>query len=257
MVEHVTENHGVGGSIPPLGTTLPPNLRLPGRRSRMFIEDVAKSHRLFARGFDYHRQFLDRFLPPKGLIGDIGSGTGKIAAFYDSPGRHFVSIDNEPETIAAVKWVLPGHDFRVGDAFNLPFADRELDAYLGLGIFELDGECGRRAMREAARVTKDLLYITVPYRNALRRRGRAPVWRGMRLPAFDVCDMTALLEPYGFEIVLARPSSIAHGMGPFRKLATLFPRSLGAEDEQSLLYRWLWSRLRPLANSLLIVARRA
>lgn len=26
LVEHVTENHGVGGSIPPLGTIVPDNL---------------------------------------------------------------------------------------------------------------------------------------------------------------------------------------------------------------------------------------
>ena len=30
LVEHVTENHGVGGSIPPLGTTTSPIIRFPG-----------------------------------------------------------------------------------------------------------------------------------------------------------------------------------------------------------------------------------
>jgi hypothetical protein len=34
LVEHVTENHGVGGSIPPLGTSVE-SIRDPGQRERL------------------------------------------------------------------------------------------------------------------------------------------------------------------------------------------------------------------------------
>ena len=34
LVEHVTENHGVGGSIPPLGTNKPTSIRLGSGRIR-------------------------------------------------------------------------------------------------------------------------------------------------------------------------------------------------------------------------------
>src|SRR5258708_35578860 len=38
LVEHVTENHGVGGAIPPLGTTAPFNLGLLKPSSHLIVD---------------------------------------------------------------------------------------------------------------------------------------------------------------------------------------------------------------------------
>jgi hypothetical protein len=40
LVEHVTENHGVGGSIPPLGTTLPSDHRESELRAWCAVSEI-------------------------------------------------------------------------------------------------------------------------------------------------------------------------------------------------------------------------
>lgn len=215
--------------------------------------EARRSHMRFAEGLDYHRQFLDRHLPD-GLIGDVGCGYGRIAAYYESPKRRFVSVDNDTQLIETLAELLPDHDFRVGDAIALPLEALSLDAYIGLGIFELDGARGMRAFDEANRVLKPggLLYVTVPYLNVPRRLGLKARWRGDELPSFSATEMAKLLN--GFDILIARPSSIAHGLGPFKRLASLFPKTL--EAEIGLGYSLVGWALRPFANSLLIVARK-
>lgn len=217
--------------------------------------EILTHHERFASGHDYHRQFLDMYLP-EGVIGDIGCGYGRIAAFYEGPTRHFISIDNDAEVIAAVSKLLPNHDFRVGDAYKLPLPDNSLDAYIGLGIFELDGMRGRKAIKEASRVlrTNGIIYITVPYKNIFRQKGRKAMWRGMEIPSFSEDEMRQLLSDHGFDTILTRPSSIAHGLGPFRHLTSLFPATLN--DEQGAGYRLIGHKLQPLANSLLAVGRK-
>jgi SAM-dependent methyltransferase len=219
----------------------------------MIENAIARSHRRFAEGRDYHRQFLDRYLPT-GLIGDIGCGDARIAAFYEGPERRFISIDSDVRMVRMLQ-SLP-LDVRVGDAFSLPVEDGALDAYIGLGIFELGGDRGSRGMAEAARVVKPggVLYVTVPFLNVFRRRGRDATWRGIKLPAFSSAEMSALLDRHGFDTILSRPSSIAHGLGPLRRLASLFRRTLN--DETGILYDLAGPLLRPFANSLLVIGRK-
>lgn len=216
--------------------------------------EIAAAHRRFAEAKDYHRQFLDKYLP-QGVIGDIGCGAHGIGAFYRSPARSIISIDFDGDLVRALSDMYPGVDFRVGDAFNLALDDNSLDAYIGLGIVELDGAGGRLAVAEASRVLKPggLLYITVPHRNLVRRLlGRPATWHGDPVASYSATNVKDLLA--GFDIVLVRPSSIAFGLGPFRRLASLFRRSLDTEDETSLGYHYFWRLFRPFANSLLVIA---
>jgi SAM-dependent methyltransferase len=212
------------------------------------------SHRWLAEGRDYHRQFLDRYLPDEGLVGDIGCGLARIAAVYENNRREFISIDNDPENVNAAREALPDSDIRLGDAFALPLPDASLNAYIGLGIFELDGARGQRAIKEAARVTKPggLLYVTVPYANVMRRRGAVAVWHGIKLPAFSKAEMERLLTDNGFRMTLARPSSIAHAVKP----VGLAVRVFGLADEQGAAYDLFGWLFRPFANSLLVVGMR-
>jgi SAM-dependent methyltransferase len=209
------------------------------------------SHRWLAEGRDYHRRFLDRYLPDDGLIGDIGCGEARIAAVYENNRRKFISIDNDPANVSAAREALPDSDIRLGDAFALPLPDASLDAYIGLGIFELDGARGQRAIKEAARVTKPggLLYVTVPYANVARRRGAVAKWHGIELPVFSEAEMRELLADNWFKMTLARPSSIAHAVKP----VGLAVRVFGLADEQGAAYDLFGWLFRPFANSLLVV----
>ena len=121
--------------------------------SKQRTKAIESSIQRFRDGKDYHRQFLDQYLPIEGLIGDIGCAEGRIGAFYHSEKRRFVAFDTDAEVLAIGQKLYPAIDFRLGSAYNLPLPDQCLDAYIGLGIFELDGMTGEVAAAEAARVT--------------------------------------------------------------------------------------------------------
>lgn len=227
--------------------------------SKQRTKAIESSIQRFRDGKDYHRQFLDQYLPIEGLIGDIGCAEGRIGAFYHSEKRRFVAFDTDAEVLAIGQKLYPAIDFRLGSAYNLPLPDQCLDAYIGLGIFELDGMNGAVAAAEAARVTKKggMLYISVPFSNLLRQYfGVQARWRGVELPHFSKKQMKVLLDLHGFDIEFVRPSSLAHGLGPFRRLASIFPGVLDKEDHRSIGYKVFGPILRPFANSLLVVARR-
>lgn len=214
---------------------------------------IRRTHAAFARGLDYHRQFLDRLLPPRGLVAEVGCAEARVGTFYQSAERQFIGIDTDREVIeAAMKLGAP--KLICASAFDMPLGDASVDAYVGLGIFELDGAGGEIAAKEAARVLKPggLLYISVPYRNRKRQHGAAATWRGIQLPSFSEESARGLLVRHGFEMAMARPSSIAHGIGPFRRLASVCRGLL--VRERGPLYRLLGPVLRPYANSLLVVA---
>jgi hypothetical protein len=101
-----------------------------------------------------------------------------------------------------------------------------------------------------------ILYVSVPFRNVSRRKAEHVLWHGIPLVLFTVHGIHERLTHAGFDVLLTRPSSLAWGLGPFRRAVRLLPRALVREDETALTYRLLFPILRYQANSLLVVARK-
>lgn len=216
---------------------------------------VEKSRRYLESGNDYHRRFLDEWLPDRGLVADVGCGDGRVGTFYHRPERPVVGVEIDMALAAAV-----GSDGRcpvvVGDALTLPFATGSLAAYVGLGVVEFGPDC---VLSEASRVLLPggLLYLSVTYANVARSTlGRTATWRGNPVPTFNAASITKLLTRHGFSVTLVRRSSLGWGLGPLRPLTKVFRAALLREDDTSLSYRLIAPIARPWANSLLVVGHR-
>lgn len=58
-------------------------------------------------------EFLDRWLPDKGRVLDVGCGTGRYCAFLDRTGRKSLGIDLDPGMVGEAERIHPEGDFRI------------------------------------------------------------------------------------------------------------------------------------------------
>lgn len=216
---------------------------------------VEESRRYLESGNDYHRRFLDEWLPDRGTVADVGCGHGRVGTFYHRPGRPVIGLEIDVALATAV-----GRNGRcpvvAGDALTLPFASGSLAAYVGLGVVEFGPD---RVLSEAARVLLPggLLYLSVTYANVARTAlGRTATWRGDPVPTFSTASIERLLAMHGFTVTLVRRSSLGWGLGPLRPLTRIFRAALLREDDTALSYRLIAPIVRPWANSLLVVGHR-
>jgi SAM-dependent methyltransferase len=216
-----------------------------------------RAYQFVVSGRDYHKPFLDRWLPQQGVIADVGCGLGRIANVYDRIGRRAIGIDLDFESLTAAH-AHHGVTFVRADGTRLPIRDGRLAAYVGLGVIEFDGVGGTVALREAHRALRPggIVYLTVAFRNVWRRKTGRVHWHGFDLPSFTEDEARRLLDATGFDVQLTRRSSLAWGLGPLRRVAPLLPGALVREDETSWSYRLLFPLLRPAANTLLVIGRK-
>jgi SAM-dependent methyltransferase len=219
---------------------------------------AARAFQFLASGKDYHRLLLDAWLPAAGIVVDVGCGLGRVTNVYDRPARRVFGTDLDRDALVAARAVA-GKPFLIGDACALPFRSGAADAYVGLGILELDPTGGRALLSEAWRVLKadGSIYLTVPFLNRRRRRTGTATWHGREVPAFSAESAGRLLTAAGFVVERTRPSSLAWSLGPLgRPAARLVHSVIGREDERTLVYRTIAPLLKPYANSLLVIGRK-
>ena len=91
---------------------------------------------------------VERFLPPRGRVLDLGCGNGRVALALAERGYVVEGLDISPSMIeeARAAAAAAGVDarFRVGDAVKLPYDENELDAVVfacnGIGHLTRDGK---------------------------------------------------------------------------------------------------------------------
>ena len=88
---------------------------------------------------------------PDTTVADIGCGPGRAAAEMAERGARAVGIDPDERMIAVAHERWPAADFRVADAYDLPFADGELHGYRADKVFHVLDDPAR-AVAEARRV---------------------------------------------------------------------------------------------------------
>lgn len=108
------------------------------------VEEAPAAARLRERSYD----LLD---PTDGdRVADVGCGAGRAVAELARRGARAVGVDVNAESVALAAGRWPGADFRVGDAYALPFEDGELAGYRADKVLH-DLDDPARALAEARR----------------------------------------------------------------------------------------------------------
>lgn len=131
------------------------------------------------RGGDHRAaELADAVLPwlAKGLVCDVGAGTGVVAARLRQGGAELVACDISIEMLGQASSRLPGRLF-VGDGTALPLSDRSVGTVLYVWVLHHVGD-PEAAVQEAGR--------------ALRPGGRLVSVSGIALPVDD--DMGPIFE---------------------------------------------------------------
>ncbi|MFG2084920.1 MULTISPECIES: methyltransferase domain-containing protein [unclassified Spirillospora] len=90
-------------------------------------------------------------IAPDAAVVDVGCGSGRAAVEMAERGARAVGIDPDERMIAVAAERWPTADFRVADAYDLPFADGELHGYRADKVYHVLDDPSR-AIGEARRV---------------------------------------------------------------------------------------------------------
>jgi len=171
-------------------------------KSREFFESAAGQwdrlrDDLFGRAS--HLQALPGLLDPEWTVGDLGCGTGQVAAALAPFVQRVVAVDRSGAMLQAARRRLrdcANVEVRRGELEALPIGDGELDAAtLLLVLHHLPGPAD--ALRESARVLRPggrlLICDMLPHDREEYRQQMGHVWLG-----FGEEQLTGLLASAGF-----------------------------------------------------------
>jgi ArsR family transcriptional regulator len=162
---------------------------------------------------------LPGLLDESWTVGDLGCGTGQVAAALAPFVHRVVAVDQSRAMLASARARLREHDnveLRSGDLEQLPLEDRELDAALLLLVLHYIVEPSkvlaeaRRALKPGGRL---LVMDMTPHARDDYRQTMGHVWQG-----FSAEQMTAWAAEAGFERLRYRslpPDPQAKGPGLF------------------------------------------
>ena len=163
-----------------------------------------------------HLQVLPALLDPRWTVGDLGTGTGHVAAAIAPFVQQVVAVDRSSEMLQACRRRFkdtPNVDVRRGDLEALPIGDGELDAAtLLLVLHHVPGPAA--VLQEAARVLRPgaplLICDMLPHDHEEYRQQMGHVWLG-----FGDDHMKNMLAEAGFEGVRIVPLATgADAKGP-------------------------------------------
>lgn len=197
---------------------------LAERRSRsqeFFAASVAQWDAVRAELFGHRTDLLalPGLFDEEWTLGDLGCGTGQVAAAVAPFVRRVIAVDQSRAMLAAARARLRGVEnveIRSGDLEELPIEDRELDAAVLLLVLHYLVDPAK-ALSEAWRVLKPggrlLVMDMTPHARDEYRQTMGHVWQG-----FDAEQIGAWATEAGFERVRYRslpPDAQAKGPGLF------------------------------------------
>lgn len=111
------------------------------------------------------------YLPFDSLILEGGCGCADKVAALQRAGYRVMGFDTAAQTLGRAQKLLPELSLSVADIRNLPLADRAIDGYWSLGVFEHFVDGMEPNWREAHRVLKagGVLFLTLPIMSPIRR----------------------------------------------------------------------------------------
>lgn len=184
---------------------------LAGRRTRsqeFFSSSAGAWDRLREElfGAHFHLHALPGLLDDRWTVGDLGCGTGEVAATFAPFVARVIAVDRSADMLQAAERRLADHphvDVRHGELEALPIADGELDAAtLMLVLHHVPDPAA--ALQEAARVLRPggrlLLLDMLPHDREEYRHQMGHVWLG-----FPEDQLRRLLAAAGFDRVRIVP----------------------------------------------------
>jgi ArsR family transcriptional regulator len=185
-------------------------------------------------GDRFHFAALAAFAGSDWTVGDLGCGTGQVAAVLAPFVARVIAVDGSAAMLQAAKKRLQGTDnveLRRGDLESLPIDDARLDAATLMLVLHHVPE-PERALAEVARVLKPggraMIVDMLPHERENYRQQMGHVWLG-----FGEEPMRRLLIESGFEeirIVALPPDARAKGPGLFVATAMRPRRDDDAKD---------------------------
>ena len=187
-----------------------------GRRqskSQAFFESAAGQWDLLREelfGAASHLQALPALLDGDWVVGDLGCGTGQVAAALAPFVGRVIAVDRSGEMLQAARQRLRPHanvEVRRGELKAVPVADAQLDAATLMLVLHHVAEPSA-VLREAARVLKPggrlLVCDMLPHDREEYRQQMGHVWLG-----FEQDHLAGLLADAGFTAVrfVALPSN--------------------------------------------------
>jgi ArsR family transcriptional regulator len=170
-------------------------------------------------GDRFHLAALAAFVDSRWTVGDLGCGTGQVAAALAPFVARVIAVDGSAAMLQAAKKRVQGADnidLRRGDLEALPIDDAQLDAATMMLVLHHVPE-PERAIAEVARVLKPggraMIVDMLPHERENYRQQMGHVWLG-----FGEEPMRRLLIESGFEeirIVALPPDARAKGPGLF------------------------------------------
>jgi|Deesub1362B_J571_1020462.scaffolds.fasta_scaffold01110_3 SAM-dependent methyltransferase len=151
-----------------------------------------------------------RYLPRKGKILEAGCGKGQYVLALRVRGFDVEGVEWAPETVKAVKTILPELPIRVGDVAHLDVPDGHYGAYISIGVVEHREGGPEPLLKEARRVLRPggVAFISVPFFHSLRRlKAKLGMYRGQveglqfYQYAFTESEFSHLLKKEGFQII--------------------------------------------------------
>lgn len=166
---------------------------------------------------------FQKYFRPGSRILEGGCGMGEWVRLYKSLGYSITGIDISKATVEKLKSLYPGHDFKVGNVFNLDFPKHSFDVYLSFGVIEHFENGPDEIVKEAHRVLKPggLFCVSVPYLNS----EKAKRYSGLADNRHEYQDQSHLrfyqyvmsqqelrkhLEPYGFKVLKIYETDVGH-----------------------------------------------
>jgi ArsR family transcriptional regulator len=127
---------------------------------------------------------LPGLLDEEWTVGDLGTGTGQLAATLAPFVRRVIAVDQSRAMLAAARQRVRNHEnveLRAGDLESLPIEDGELDAAVLVLVLPYVAE-PERVLAEAARVLKPggrlLVVDMAPHARDEYRQTMGHVWQG-------------------------------------------------------------------------------
>ncbi len=175
-------------------------------------------------GAVFHLSALVPLVSPEAVVGDLGCGTGQMAATLAPWVTRVIAVDGSADMLAAARErlsSLKNVTVKRGNLEALPVTDGELDiAMLSLVLHHVPDP--GHALLEVARAVKPggrvLVVDMLPHDRAEYRQGMGHVWLG-----FAGKHVTRLLQTAGFEDVRVGPLPVdraAKGPALFVAVAT-------------------------------------
>ena len=150
---------------------------------------------------------FEKYLPKQGKIIEGGCGLAPWVYVLKEKGYDIEGIDYSEETINFVRRHHPELTIKVGDVFNLDYAENSIKGYISLGVVEHFEEGPQKILKEAYRVLRSegIFIVSVPCLNPLRRMkkimGLYDEEGEFYCYAFTKSEISRYLTETGFKII--------------------------------------------------------